>query len=116
MRVAGPVTYRVEVSPEGPDRFAANNRFETSTIVPGRPAVLYVEGAEGRGTYLARALTAADFPHIANEATHGRRADDYHAKRLDGQSQLRGATRALHGRDAGGRGFGRRLADRLRSR
>ena len=33
------------------------------------------------------ALTAADFPHIANEASHGRRADDYHAKRLDGQSQ-----------------------------
>lgn len=33
------------------------------------------------------ALTAADFPHIANEAAHGRRADDYHAKKLDGQSQ-----------------------------
>jgi DNA-binding NtrC family response regulator len=40
------------------------------------------------------ALTAADFPHIANESRHGRRADDYHAKRLDGQS----ATAALaHG-------------------
>ena len=40
------------------------------------------------------ALTAADFPHIANEAAHGRRADDYHAKKLDGQS----ATAALaHG-------------------
>jgi DNA-binding NtrC family response regulator len=33
------------------------------------------------------ALTAADFPHIANEATYGRRADDYHAKPLNGQSQ-----------------------------
>jgi DNA-binding NtrC family response regulator len=33
------------------------------------------------------ALTATDFPHIANEATWGRRADDYHAKPLNGQSQ-----------------------------
>ena len=40
------------------------------------------------------ALTAADFPQIANEALHGRRADDYHAKPLSGQS----ATAALaHG-------------------
>ncbi len=40
------------------------------------------------------ALTGADFPHIANEATFGRRADDYHAKPLNGQS----ATAALaHG-------------------
>ncbi len=40
------------------------------------------------------ALTAADFPHIANEASFGRRADDYHSRRLDGQS----ATAALaHG-------------------
>ena len=33
------------------------------------------------------ALTAVDFPHIANEASHGRRADDFHAKPLSGQSQ-----------------------------
>lgn len=32
------------------------------------------------------ALTAADFPHIANEAGHGKRADDFHAKPLNGQS------------------------------
>ncbi|MGE0178902.1 MAG: sigma-54-dependent transcriptional regulator, partial [Sphingomonas sp.] len=32
------------------------------------------------------ALTAVDFPHIANEAGHGRRADDFHAKPLNGQS------------------------------
>lgn len=32
------------------------------------------------------ALTAADFPHIATEAGHGRRADDFHAKPLSGQS------------------------------
>ncbi len=40
------------------------------------------------------ALTAADFPHIATEATYGKRADDYHARSLTGQS----ATAALaHG-------------------
>lgn len=61
VRVAGPVTYRLDVAPGGPDRFDANNRFETSAVVPGRPTVLYVEGAEGRGSYLARALTAADY-------------------------------------------------------
>jgi DNA-binding NtrC family response regulator len=33
------------------------------------------------------ALTAADFPHIATEAACGKRADDYHAKPLNGQSQ-----------------------------
>ena len=32
------------------------------------------------------ALTAADFPHIANESTHGRRSDDYHARSLSGAS------------------------------
>jgi DNA-binding NtrC family response regulator len=32
------------------------------------------------------ALTAADFPHIAQEATYGKRADDYHAKVLSGAS------------------------------
>src|SRR3954464_5521034 len=33
------------------------------------------------------ALTAADFPHIATEAACGKRADDYHAKPLNGASQ-----------------------------
>ncbi|MDH5493330.1 MAG: VWA domain-containing protein, partial [Myxococcales bacterium] len=61
VRVAGPVTYRMELRPEGEDRFAANNDFETTVVVPGRPAVLYVEGARGRGGYLARALAAGDF-------------------------------------------------------
>jgi DNA-binding NtrC family response regulator len=32
------------------------------------------------------ALTAADFPQIANEARFGKRSDDYHATRLDGAS------------------------------
>ena len=30
-------------------------------VVPGRPTVLYVEGAEGRGRYLAQALGAAEY-------------------------------------------------------
>lgn len=83
VRVAGPVTYRMTVTPRprgetgsvaegrapateesGPpelDRFAANNQFETTVVVPGKPTVLYVEGAQGRASYLARALTAADY-------------------------------------------------------
>lgn len=61
VRVAGPVTYSLTVDPEGPDRFAENNRVATTVVVPGRPSVLYVEGSEGRASYLARALTAADF-------------------------------------------------------
>ncbi|HEY9553361.1 sigma-54-dependent transcriptional regulator [Allosphingosinicella sp.] len=32
------------------------------------------------------ALTAADFPHIAQESTYNKRADDYHAKVLNGAS------------------------------
>ncbi len=61
VRVAGPVTYRFEVEPSEADRFAANNRYSTTVVVPGRPSVLYVEGAAGRATYLARALTAGDY-------------------------------------------------------
>ena len=40
------------------------------------------------------ALTAADFPQIAVEATYGKRADDYHAKQLDGQA---GTSALAHG-------------------
>ncbi len=67
VRVAGPVTYRAELEPEAApdgqsvDRFSANNRFATTVVVPGRPTVLYVEGAAGRGSYLASALNAADY-------------------------------------------------------
>lgn len=32
------------------------------------------------------ALTASDFPQIASESRHGKRADDYHAQRLNGAS------------------------------
>lgn len=70
VRVAGPVTYRLTLEPERAegddpdrsiDRFAANNEYETSVVVPGKPTVLYVEGAQGSASYLARALTAADY-------------------------------------------------------
>jgi uncharacterized membrane protein len=61
VRVAGPVTYRLEVEPKGADRFEDNNRFSTTAVVPGPPRVLYVEGAKGRANYLARALTTADY-------------------------------------------------------
>ncbi|MBK6810725.1 MAG: VWA domain-containing protein [Sandaracinaceae bacterium] len=61
VRVAGPVTYRLELQPRGEDRFPANNRFETTAVVPGKPSVLYVEGAAGRANYLSRALAAGEF-------------------------------------------------------
>jgi Ca-activated chloride channel homolog len=61
VRMAGPITYRLEVEPQGPDRFEDNNQFEAATVVPGRPAVLYVEGTQGQAGHLAGALTAADF-------------------------------------------------------
>ncbi|MCB9623373.1 MAG: VWA domain-containing protein [Sandaracinus sp.] len=68
VRVAGPVTYRLTAEPKArvegepvPNRFAENDEFETTVVVPGKPTVLYVEGMEGRATYLARALSAADF-------------------------------------------------------
>lgn len=61
VRVAGPVTYSLTVEPAGEDRFAENNRFATTVVVPGRPSVLYVEGTPGRGSYLAGALTAGDY-------------------------------------------------------
>ncbi len=58
VRVGGEVTYSLEVAPEGPDGFADNNRAAVSVDVPGRPAVLYVEGQAGSASYLASALGA----------------------------------------------------------
>lgn len=60
-QVAGPVTYTLEVTPSEEDRFAQNNQVATTVVVPGKPNVLYVEGAEQRATYLARALQAGHF-------------------------------------------------------
>jgi Mg-chelatase subunit ChlD len=61
VRLPGPITYRAEITPAGPDRFAENDEVRASAVVPGRPAVLYVEGSRGRGGHLARALSAGDF-------------------------------------------------------
>lgn len=68
VRVAGPVTYRLTAEPKArvegepvPNRFTENDEYETTVVVPGKPTVLYVEGIEGRATYLARALAAADY-------------------------------------------------------
>ena len=61
VRLPGPVTYTVDLEAQGADRFRANNRFATSAIVPGRPAVLIVESDPSRATYLARALIAGEY-------------------------------------------------------
>ena len=60
-RIAGPVRYRVELEPEGADRFPQNNQAETSTWASGRPRVLLVDGSPERLTLLASALSAADY-------------------------------------------------------
>ena len=61
VRVAGEVTYALDVSDVPEDRFAENNRYAVTLAVPGRPSVLYVEGNTQRASYLASALTAQDF-------------------------------------------------------
>lgn len=61
--VAGPVRYRaeIEVLGEGGDRYAENNTYGTTLVVPGRPSVLYVEGTPSAASYLSRALEANEF-------------------------------------------------------
>ena len=61
VRVAGEVTYALDVTDIPEDRFAENNHYAVTLAVPGRPSVLYVEGTTQRATYLASALTAQDF-------------------------------------------------------
>ena len=59
VRVAGEVTYALDLADIPEDRFKENNRFAVSVAVPGRPTVLYVEGNPARASYLAsRALGA----------------------------------------------------------
>ncbi len=62
VRVAGEVTYalELEIDPKR-DRFPDNNRFATTIDVPGRPQVLYIEGAPRYSGPLARALTAQQY-------------------------------------------------------
>jgi Ca-activated chloride channel family protein len=61
VRVGGEVTYRLEIEPEGEDKFRENNRVATTVDVPGRPSVLYVEGEPGKATPLATALERQGF-------------------------------------------------------
>jgi Mg-chelatase subunit ChlD len=61
VRVAGEVTYALELSDIPEDRFKENNRFAVSVAVPGRPTVLYAEGNAARASYLASALSAQEF-------------------------------------------------------
>src|SRR5207248_1683648 len=62
VRVPGDVTYALAVNPgASPDRFRENNRYVTTAMVPGRPAVLYVEGDPGRANFFHDALAGGDF-------------------------------------------------------
>ena len=61
VRVGGEVTYRLELDPEGDDKFQENNRVSVTVDVPGRPSVLYLEGEPGKGTPLATALERQGF-------------------------------------------------------
>ncbi len=60
VRVAGEVTYQLDLSEIAEDRFKENNRFSVSVAVPGRPSVLYVEGNPARAGYLSSALNAQE--------------------------------------------------------
>ena len=60
VRVAGEVTYALDVTDIPEDRFKENNRYVVTLAVPGRPSILYVEGNTARASYLASALTAQD--------------------------------------------------------
>jgi Ca-activated chloride channel homolog len=58
VRVAGQVTYLCELDEIPEDKFKENNRYATTIDVPGRPAVLYIEGSPQHAQPLANALTA----------------------------------------------------------
>lgn len=60
VRVAGEVTYALDLSDIPEDRFKENNRFAVSVAVPGRPTILYVEGNTQRAGYLSAALSAQE--------------------------------------------------------
>ncbi len=60
VRVAGEVTYALELSDIPEDSFRENNKFAVSVAVPGRPTVLYAEGNPARASYLSAALLAQE--------------------------------------------------------
>jgi Mg-chelatase subunit ChlD len=61
VRTAGEVAYRLELTPEGADRFDENNRASATAVVPGRPSVLIVEADPSHARHLARALSVEDY-------------------------------------------------------
>ncbi len=61
VRIAGEVTYALDLAEIAEDRFKENNRYAVTAAVPGRPSVLYVEGNTSRANYLATALSAQQF-------------------------------------------------------
>jgi uncharacterized membrane protein len=61
VRIAGQVTYALEVDEIPADKFKENNRYATTIDVPGRPSVLYVEGTPQHAGPLSSALTAQQF-------------------------------------------------------
>jgi Ca-activated chloride channel family protein len=61
VRVAGEVTYALELTDIPEDHFKENNHFAVTVAVPGRPSVLYVEGNPAHASYLASALNAQGF-------------------------------------------------------
>lgn len=58
VRIPGQVTYAFEVDEIPADKFKENNKYATTIDVPGRPAVLYVEGSPQHAGPLSSALTA----------------------------------------------------------
>lgn len=61
VRVGGEVTYALKLDQIQHDRFKENNDYAVTIDVPGRPAVLYIEGQPQRANYLTSALAAQQF-------------------------------------------------------
>lgn len=61
VRVGGEVTYNLKLDKIAHDKFSENNTYTVTIDVPGRPAVLYVEGQPQRASYLTSALSTQQF-------------------------------------------------------
>lgn len=61
VRIGGEVTYALKLDQITHDRFKENNSYAVTIDVPGRPAVLYIEGQPARANYLMSALQAQQF-------------------------------------------------------
>ena len=61
VRIAGDVTYALDLTEAEHDRFKENNKMSAAVAIPGPPVVLYIEGNPARANYLQGALTAQQF-------------------------------------------------------